>query len=142
MGQAKFGNKIKIDFTGKLESGEVFATTKNHEPLELEIGSGFAFKKLEEAIVGMQTGETKSIEIQPEDGFGQRDDSLVITADKVSLPKEVTPQVGLKLIAKDPSGENKKLTIIDMDETTVTLDANHPLAGETLFFDVELLEII
>ena len=142
MSQAKLGDKVEIDFTGKLESGEVFATTKNHEPLELEIGSGFTFKKFEEAIVGMQTGDTKSIEIQPEDGFGQRDDSLVVTAYKESLPKEVTPQVGLKFQARHPSGKIANLTIVDMDETTVTLDANHPLTGKTVFFEVELLKII
>ncbi|MBW1696729.1 MAG: FKBP-type peptidyl-prolyl cis-trans isomerase [Deltaproteobacteria bacterium] len=142
MSQVKQGDTVKIDFTGKLLSGEVFATTKNHEPLELKIGSGYAFKKFEDSIVGMNTGDVKSIEIQPEDGFGQRDDNLVMVVDKTSLPMEITPQVGLKLQAKQPNGETANLTIIDMDETSVTLDANHPLAGETLVFEVELIEIL
>ena len=142
MSRVELGNKVKLDFTGKLESGEVFAKTKNDEPLELEIGSNYAFKKLEHAIVGMQAGDTKSIEILPEDGFGPHDDKLVMTVNKESLPKEITLQVGLKIQAKQENGDIANLTVIGMDDTTVTLDANHPLAGETLFFDVKVLEIV
>ena len=133
---------MKIDFTGTLESGKAFATTKNKEPVELEIGSNSSFEKLEQAIVGMQAGDTKSIEIQPEDGFGQHDGSLVMTVNKESIPKEIALQVGVKVRAKQPNGRIVNLTVTEMDDTTVTLDANHPLAGETLFFDIEVLEIV
>lgn len=139
--QAKLGNKVKIDFTGTLENGEIFATTKHYEPLEITIGKGETFQKFEENIIGMQAGDTKKIIIEPDDGFGHRSNELIYQVKKTSLPKEIIPAIGEKLHIKMEDGKELDLYITEMDDTTVTLDANYPLAGKTLAFDVELLEI-
>ncbi|MFC1516434.1 peptidylprolyl isomerase [Thermodesulfobacteriota bacterium] len=141
MGQVKNGNTVKIHFTGKLENGEVFDTSLEREPMEFQVGNGDVMQGLEEGIVGMALGDTKTIEIRPEQGFGARHEDLVVEVVKTLLPESVTPEVGQQLQVSKAEGETIVVTIIDMDDDTVTLDANHPLAGHTLIFDVELVEV-
>ena len=141
MSQVKNGNTVKIHFTGKLENGEVFDTSLTREPMEFQVGNGDVMPGLEEGIVGMAVGDTKIIGILPEEGFGDRLDDLVVEVLKGVLPESVTPEVGQRLQVSKAEGEVIVVTIIDMSDDTVTLDANHPLAGHTLIFDVELIEI-
>jgi len=141
MSQVKNGNTVKIHFTGKLENGEVFDTSLAREPMEFQVGNGDVMPGLEEGIVGMAVGDTKTIEILPEQGFGDKLEDLVVEVMKGVLPESVTPEVGQQLQVSKAEGEVIVVTIVDMSDDTVTLDANHPLSGHTLFFDVELVEI-
>ena len=141
MSQVKTGNTVKIHFTGKLENGEVFDTSLEREPMEFQVGNGDVMQGLEEGIVGMALGDSKTIEISPEQGFGARHEDLVVEVVKTLLPESVTPEVGQRLQVSKAGGETIVVSIIDMDDDTVTLDANHPLAGHTLVFDVELVGV-
>ena len=141
MGQVTNGDRVKIHYTGKLEDGHVFDSSQNRAPLDFTVGSQTVMPGIEESIIGMEVGDTKSIEISPEDAFGPRREELVVEVRRNDLPDHVTPAVGQRLQMQQPDGNPIDLIITDMNEKTVTLDANHPLAGQTLLFDLELVEI-
>jgi len=142
MSQAKSGDKVKIHYTGKLENGTIFDSTREGQSLELVIGSRAAFPELEDNIIGMTSGESKNIALQPEQAFGPRRDELVVQIDKGVLPAEITPEIGMQLQNKQPDGKLINVIITDIEENKITLDANHPLAGKTVLLDIELVEII
>ena len=141
MDLAKDGDTIKVHYTGKLENGKVFDTSKDREPLEFTIGSDNMMSGFEKGVIGMEVGGTKTFTVLPEDAYGPRRDELIATIDKSEFPKHITPKIGLHLEIKHPEGGMMNLTIADMNEDTVTMDANHPLAGKILTFDVELVGI-
>jgi peptidylprolyl isomerase len=142
MSRAKNGDKVKVHYTGKLEDGRKVVTSKDGQPLEFTIGNGRVIPGLEKSVIGMETGDTKTIKLPPEEGFGLRHEELVVDVKKSEFHEEVKPAIGEQLNAQDPNGNLITMTITDVDEDTVTLDANHPLAGRTLTFSVELIEII
>lgn len=142
MGKAKNGDTVKVHYTGKLKNGEVFDTSKEREPLEFTVGSGNIMPGVEQGVVGMDVGDTKTLEIQPEQAFGLRREELVVEVSKADLPNHITPQVGQQLQMRQPEGKPIHLIVTEMNEDSVTLDANHPLAGHALFFDLELVEIV
>ncbi len=142
MSRAKAGDVVRIHFTGTLDNGNVFASTKVDEPLEFKIGDGSTFQKFEEDIIGMIAGDTKKITVEPDDGFGQRDDKLVFKVDKEGGPQELMLEVGKKLQMKQENGKVVDMIVTEVDDTTITLDAKYPLAGKTLTFDVKLMEIV
>jgi peptidylprolyl isomerase len=139
MSQAKNGDTVKVHFTGRLETGEVFAKPKEDEPFEFTIGSGELIPGFEKGIVGMEVGQTKTIAVPPEEAFGPRHEELVFDLEKSNFP--VTPVTGQQFQIRRRSGDLLKVTVAGVDEDTVTLDANHPLAGNTLFFEVKLVGI-
>lgn len=141
MGQAKNGDTVKVHYTGKLENGEVFATSKNRQPLECIVGGGTLLAGIERGIIGMEIGESKTIKIPPEEAFGYRHEELVVPVMHSEFPDYITPKIGRRLKIRRPDGSVITVTITDLDEDTITLDANHPLAGYTLLFDIELVEI-
>ena len=141
MGQAKNGDTVKVHFTGRLENGEVFSNSKDDQPLEFTLGSGKIIPGFEEGIIGMEVGETKTITVPPEEAYGPRRKELIVDVEKTDLPENITPAIGEQIQIRQKDGNPIKVTITDMNEDTVTLDANHPLAGNTLFFHVELVEI-
>ncbi len=141
MRHAKDGDKVKVHYTGRLENGEVFANSKDGEPLEFTIGSGELITGLEKGIIGMEVREAKTITVPPEEAYGPRSKELVAKIRKADLPEQISPAIGLELRLRRPDGSHIDLQITDMDEDTITLDANHPLAGNTLVFNVELVEI-
>jgi peptidylprolyl isomerase len=141
MRQAKNGDMVKVHYTGKLENGEVFDTSKDRQPLEFTIGDGDLIPGFEEGIIDMEIGETKSITIPSEKAYGPRKEELVVKVTKDNFPDDITPVTGHQLQVKQKDGNLINLTITGIDEDTVTLDANHPLAGYDLIFDVELMEI-
>ena len=143
MAQAKTGDKVKVNYTGKLKDGTVFDTSKDRQPLEFSIGSGELIPDFEQAVIGMNTGETKTIEIPVDRAYGPYNEKLVIDLDKSKMPPELDPKVGQHL--EVAQGEGKPPIIVLVKEVTdkkVVVDANHPLAGKDLIFDIELLEII
>jgi len=141
MTQAKHGDMVKVHYTGRLENGMVFDSSKDRQPIEFTIGSGNVIPGFEKGIIGMEIGETKTITIPPEEGYGPRREELIVDVKRSDFPENITPAIGQQLQIRQPSGNFISVTITDMNEDVVTLDANHPLAGSTLVFDVELIEI-
>jgi len=142
MARAKYGDTVKVHYTGRLDDGTVFDTSANGDPLQFTIGSGQIIPGFEQAVVGMNPGESKTVKIPAEDAYGQRREDLIIEVEKSQLPEGLKPEVGLQLQSRQPDGRIVVLTIADMTESHVTLDANHPLAGKDLTFDIQLVEII
>ena len=141
MSKVKNGDTVKIHYTGKLENGRVFEDSRERQPFNFKVGNGEVMPGIEKSVLGMETGDQKSVEISPEDAFGPRREDLVVEVRKSDLPDHISPTVGQKLQMKEAEGRLIDLVITDVDEKTITLDANHPLAGQTLFFDLELVEI-
>ena len=141
MAQAKAGDKVKINFTGKLEDGSVFANTADSEPLEFQLGEGNIIPGVEKAVEGMNVGESKTVKVPPEQAYGQRRDELVEEVGRDKFPKEIELQVGQKFDIPQQEGQPMVVRVVDVSEQTVTLDGNHPLAGRDLTFELELIEI-
>ena len=139
MKTAQLGDRAKIHYTVKLPSGEVLGTSKTGPPLEFTLGKGKLIKKLEQGIVGMQVGETRTVELSPEEGYGRRDESRVITVKKKELPTQQDIAVGRTVQYMGESGGMVNMIIVQVHDDAVTLDANHPFAGKELIFEVVLL---
>jgi peptidylprolyl isomerase len=170
MALAKIGDKVKIDYVGKLEDGTVFDSTLEDEcspdecdseecgddcddegcgcgghesgPMALTIGEGELFTQIDEALTGMATGETRSVVIPAADAFGEYDKDKVFTVPRSDLPEDLQPEVGDELVLTNEDDEEIGVQVVEIAEEGVTFDANHPLAGEDLTFDVTLLEIL
>ena len=141
MTQAKNGDTVKIHYTGKLQDGTVFDSSSDREPLKFSIGSGQVIPGFEEAVTGMTVGEKKTALIPCDKAYGERNPSMVMIVDRKHVPADIDPDVGLRLQVGSPSGELIAVTVIEVSDTNITLDANPPLAGEDLTFELELVEI-
>ena len=141
MSTAKTGDTVKVHYTGRLDDDTVFDTSRGKAPLELTIGEGNLIKSFENGLIGMAVGEKKNLVIPPEEAYGQNDEKLTTTVSRAHLPDSVQPAIGMQLQVKQKDGSIFMVWITGMDAETVTLDANHPLAGKTLNFDVELTDI-
>lgn len=135
--QAKKGDTVGIHYTGRLENGEVFDSSEGREPLEFSIGSGQVIKGFDEGVEGMSVGESKQIEIEAPEAYGERIEGLVQRVSRDDLDLGVEPEVGMDLAAQTPDGHEIHVTVTEVTPTYITLDANHPLAGKKLIFDVE-----
>ncbi len=144
MAQAANGNIVRINYTGKLADGTVFDTseTEGREPLGFRLGENQVLPRLEAEIVGMSVGDKKTVAIEANDAYGPHQEQAIQRVERSEIPDDVDLTVGNNLQATGPDGEVVPLRVITADETTVTLDANHPLAGHDLTFDVELVEIV
>lgn len=142
MAQVKSGDTVKVHYTGKLDDGSVFDTSVNREALELIIGDNQLIAAFEEGLIGMSPGESKTIEVSSEEAFGPYHEEMVTTVDRSELPDGLEPQLGQRLSANGEDGESITVFVTEVGDSSVTLDANHPLAGEDLTFDVELVEIL
>lgn len=141
MAQAKEGDKVSIHYTGRLDDGTVFDTSENRDPLEFTLGEGKVIPGFENAVKGMSEGETKTARIPSEEAYGSRRDDLVLDVPQEQLPEEIDPQVGQRLQMQAGDGQTFQVVITDVGDDTVEVDANHPLAGEDLTFDIELVEV-
>jgi FKBP-type peptidyl-prolyl cis-trans isomerase 2 len=141
MTRAHHGDTVKVHYTGRRQDGRIFATTKGREPIEVTIGSGKLMPGFEEGVVSMKVGERKSITLPPERAYGPWVPELLLDIDKKDFPNNITPDVGKELHVRHTDGSVLDFVITAMNENTVTMDANHPLAGETLDFDIHLLEV-
>lgn len=139
---AKEGDQVKVHYAGTLEDGTEFDSSIGGEPMEFILGSGQVIPGFDTGITGMAVGEKKTITIVPEDAYGQVRPELVMNVPAASFPEDITPEVGLKLTMQRPDGMPMPITIVGMEGDSVTIDANHELAGKTLTFEVELVEII
>jgi peptidylprolyl isomerase len=140
MEAAGHGDTVKVHVTGKLEGGKVFDSTANGDPLELTIGKGKFVRGLENAIVGMSPGEKKTVRVTPEEGFGSFREGLSLKVARKSISPSIEPQVGMQLTMSRGESEKTRVTITDVSESSITVDANHPLAGKNLIFDIEFLD--
>jgi peptidylprolyl isomerase/FKBP-type peptidyl-prolyl cis-trans isomerase SlpA len=139
--QAKEGDEVQVHYTGKLEDGTVFDTSQDGEPLSFTIGENRVIPGFESAVVGMEPGDTKTTEIDPEQAYGEHRDDMVMELDREQIPDDVEPEVGQQLQLRLENGQTVPVLITALGEDTVTIDANHPLAGRTLIFEIELVDV-
>ena len=142
MAQAKEGDTIKVHYSGKFDDGTEFDSSRKEEPLECTLGGGQLIPGFEKGLVGMSVGESKTITIAPEEGYGAFRDDLVLAVNRDEFPKDVTPEVGQELRLQKPGNQPFTVVIMEVKDDVIVLNANHPLAGKTLMFDVELMEIV
>ena len=141
MQQVKSGDTVKVHYHGKLTDGTTFDTSEGREPLEFEVGNGSVIAGFDSGVTGMQVGEKKTINIPVDEAYGQKQEDLFMEFPLDRFPVEVTPEVGMELNMSNGAGQNFPVIISEVNDDTVILDANHPLAGEDLTFDLELVEI-
>ena len=141
MAQAKTGDTVKVHYTGKLDDGTVFDTSADREPLEFKIGEGQLIADFEQAVVGMNPGESKTIQIPSDNAYGPHHEEMVMSVDRNEFPKELEPKVDQMLQVRQKDGQTFAVKVTEVSEDKVTLDANHPLAGQGLTFDIQLTEI-
>ena len=141
MRQVKKGDTVKVHYHGKLTTGETFDTSDGKEPLEFKVGEGDVIKGFEEGVMGMIIGDKKTIQIPAEDAYGNINEEMMIEFPKDRFPSDMNPEVGMPLTMSNGAGQNFRVTITEVKDDSVILDANHPLAGEELIFDIELVEI-
>ena len=141
MAQAKKGDRVKIHYTGKLTNGTVFDSSAGREPLEFTLGSGQVIAGFDEAVDCMAVGEAKSILIPVDKAYGPRNEQLIMDIPRSQVPPDLDPQVDQQLQMGGPNGEVIVVKVVKVTESAITLDANPPLAGEDLNFDIELVAI-
>lgn len=142
MSQAKSGDTVRVHYTGKLDDGTQFDSSADREALEFAVGGGQVIAGFDKAIEGMSVGEKKSVRIPADEAYGQRHEQLVQDVPKSALPADLEPTVGMHLQAPEADGQIMRLVVVAVAEDSITVDGNHPLAGEALNFDVELVEIV
>jgi peptidylprolyl isomerase len=142
MTKAKPGDTVRIHYTGTLTDGTQFDSSEGREPLEFTVGSGQIIKGLDHEVEGMEVGDRNKVTIPADEAYGQRDPQSIQQVPRGSIPPEVNIQPGAQLQARTQDGNTVLLTVVETTEDHVTVDANHPLAGQDLVFDVELVEIV
>ena len=140
MAQAKKGDTVKVHYTGKLVNGAQFDSSVDSEPLEFTIGQGQLIAGFEQAVIGMTPGDSKTAEIGADEAYGARNDELILRVDREEFPDHISPTKGQQLRMQQ---DDRVFTVMvtEVSDSEVTLDANHPLAGQDLIFDIELVEI-
>ena len=141
MTQAKNGDTVKVHYTGKLDNGTVFDSSADREPLEFTIGEGQLIADFEQAVIDMNPGESKTIKIPCDNAYGPHREEMLMVVDRSQFPGDLEPKIDQKLQVRHPDGEESVVTVVDVNEANVTLDANHPLAGKDLTFEIQLTQI-
>lgn len=142
MAKVNQGDTVKVHYTGKLEDDTVFDSSIEREPIKFTLGQKQLIPGFEKAVIGMEPGQKKSVNIPMNEAYGPHRDDMLIEVKKEEFPEHITPEVGLQLQLSQPNGKSIDVIITDMEDSKVTLDANHPLAGKNLIFDIELVEIV
>lgn len=142
MKQVKNGDTVKVHYTGKLASGFVFDTSNKRDPIQFTVGEGTVLAGFENAVVGMNQGEMKTIKIEADKAYGPYRKELVVEVKREEMPKHLQPKVGQRLHISQPNEQKVVVTVTEVTDVNVTLDANHPLAGQDLTFDIHLVEIV
>lgn len=141
MQQVKSGDTVKVHYHGRLTDGSTFDSSEGREPLEFTVGTGQVIKGFEDAMVDMQPGDKKTINIPVDQAYGERNDEMMMEYPKTEFPSDMVPMVGMELHMSDNMGNVFPVVIAEVNEDTVLLDANHPLAGKDLVFEIELVSI-
>src|SRR5689334_11180078 len=142
MQQVKKGDKVKVHYHGKLRSGETFDSSNGREPLEFTVGSGQVIKGFDDGVKGMKIGDKKTVEINVENAYGEKSPEMIIEFPKTQFPPDMNPEQGQQLMMSNGDGQSFPVTVAEVREESVLLDANHPLAGQDLIFDLELVDIV
>jgi FKBP-type peptidyl-prolyl cis-trans isomerase SlpA len=130
-----------VHYTGKLSNGEVFDSSVDREPLEFTLGQGQIIPGFEKELIDMKVNEKKTFEISSDNAYGDVRKELIQEVPKDNLPPDIKPEVGMGLVSKTPEGQEMRLTVQEVKDDSIVVDANHPLAGKDLVFDIEVLEI-
>ncbi len=141
MQKVEENNTVKVHYTGKLKNGQVFDSSANREPLEFTVGEGKLIPGFEKGVLGMAEGESKELEVSSDQAYGEVKEEMIHEIGKDKLPKDLDPKVGTQLVSKTPDGREFMVFIKKIMDDTVIIDANHPLAGEDLIFDIKVVDI-
>ncbi|MAQ86503.1 MAG: peptidylprolyl isomerase [Maritimibacter sp.] len=141
MTQVKTGDTVRLHYTGTLDDGTQFDSSAGRDPLEFTVGSGQIIPGLDREMTGMEVGEKKTVKIDPEDAYGSHDPARVQAVPRDQIPDHIPTEPGTQLQMQTPQGQAIPVTVTDVNDSEITLDANHPLAGKTLTFDVELVSV-
>ena len=143
MSQVKQDDTVKVHYTGKLTDGQVFdSSVERGEPLEFTLGQGQLIPGFENAVEGMKVGDSTKVRIPSDEAYGEVREDMVVDINRSQIPPDINPEVGMVLQMQQPNGSPLNVTIREVTDDSVKLDANHPLAGQALTFDIELLEIV
>jgi len=140
LSKVKDGDTVKVHYTGTLKDGSVFDTSAEREPLEFKLGEGQLIPGFEKAVIGLAEGEKTNVDIPSDEAYGEPREDLLINVPKDQLPDDVEPEVGMQLQVNQPDGNAVPVRITEVGDEELTLDANHPLAGKDLSFEIELVE--
>lgn len=141
MQKVQQNDTVKVHYTGKLSDGQVFDSSKDRDPLEAKLGEGQLIPGFEKALVDMQVDEEKTVTIPKEEAYGEKRDELFQKVDKEQLPKEIEPKKGMGLVSQNPDGTQRQLRVAEVHDDHIVVDANHPLAGQDLTFDLKVVGI-
>ena len=141
MATATNGDTVHVHYTGKLDDGTVFDSSEGRDPLAFTVGAGQVVPGFDDAVAGMQVGDSKTVRIGPSDAYGERRDDLVLDVPTEQLPEGLEPEVGMELALRGQDGQTMPVRVAAVGSEAITLDANHPLAGRALTFDVELVAV-
>lgn len=141
MSKAQSGDTVSVHYTGKLSDDTVFDSSRDREPLSFEVGAGKVIPGFEQSVVGMEPGETKTITIESDKAYGPYREDQVIEIEESRLPDDIDPEVGQQLQVQQADGQTSVVVIKDVSNGSVVLDANHPLAGQDLTFEIELVSV-
>jgi peptidylprolyl isomerase len=141
MAKIKNGDTIKVHYEGKLDDGSVFDSSKDHDPIQFEVGKGQVIPGFEEAVVGMNQGDTKTVKISSDKAYGPSREEMIQIIDRSQIPPNIELEMGQQLRVNGPGGQPVIVKIVDVSEATVTLDGNHPLAGKDLTFEIEVVDV-
>lgn len=141
MSVASKGNAVKVHYTGRLSDGTVFDSSANRDPLGFTLGDGNMIKGFDAAVYGMGVGEEKSITIPCIEAYGEKREDMMLEIPIAQVPAHINPEIGMELSLQNQAGQPVPVKVAHIDEEKITLDANHPLAGQDLIFDIKLVEI-
>ena len=138
---AKKGDRVKVHYTGKLQDGTVFDSSIDREPLEFTLGDGNMIKGFDAAVEGLQKGEKVTANIPSNEAYGEKKEDMFVEVPKTEVPENIKPEVGLQLQVQQANGQAMPVVVAEVTEDKIVLDANHPLAGKDLTFEIQLVEI-
>jgi peptidylprolyl isomerase len=142
MTQAREDDTVRVHYTVKLDNDTIVGSTKNEEPLQFTLGKGQVLPSFEQAVIGMNSGESKTVLVTADQAFGPRLDEMVVVVDRGRLPEGLNPREGDRIQLQARSGETVTVAVMGVSDSTITIDGNHPLAGKDLIFDIEFIEIV
>ncbi|MFT0715635.1 FKBP-type peptidyl-prolyl cis-trans isomerase [Flagellimonas lutimaris] len=142
MSKVKENDTVKVHYTGKLTDGQIFDSSLQREPLEIKLGEGQLIPGFEKGLIDMAVNEKKTITIEKQDAYGEVNEALFQKISKTQLPEDLKPEVGMGLVGANAQGQEQQFRVAKVEEEDIIIDANHPLAGQDLVFDLEVVEIL
>lgn len=141
MSKIKEGDTVKVHYTGTLKNGEIFDSSAEKEPLEFTLGQGQLIPGFEKAVTGLEVGDSTTVNIPSDEAYGEQREDLIISVPKDQLPADIAPEIGMQLQVNQQDGQPVPVRIVDISDENLILDANHPLAGEDLTFEIKLVDV-